>query len=50
MRSLNKARAQQRDFQAKRNEVRRYFNAVIIPDVLALNLQVRDPFPNKQFK
>lgn len=50
VRSLNQARLQYQDFQKKVKEVKRYFNAVIIPDIIALNSQVRDKFPIKEMK
>lgn len=50
VRSLNQARLQYQDFQKKVKEVKRYFNAVIIPDIIALNSQVRDKFPIKEMR
>ncbi len=50
VRSLNQARLQYQDFQKKVKEVKRFFNAVIIPDLIALNSQVRDKFPIKEMR
>lgn len=50
VRSLQAARKQYQDFLSKEKEVRRYFNTVIIPDIIWLNFQLRDKFPIKEMR
>lgn len=50
VRLLGQARRQFQDFQGKVQEVKRYWNRVIIPDIAALNSQVRDKYPIKEMK